>query len=491
MQRIPSYRITPARQRFSYFDIKAKRAFIHFSNELLAEARKLYPNQIFRIMTDLGDVVMLPPQFADEIQNESKLSFSKAFGIDFHAGIPGFEISTLVDLDIGLQQDLVKKRLTKSLAKITPILSDEAANALLTNFGASLEWSEVNIKDCLLDVVARISSRIFLGDQLCHNKQWLDITKQYTANFFVGATKLRVYPGIIRRFVHWYIPECKKLRTQLDEARRVITPVVEQRRKAQQAAVAAGQQVPEFNDALEWADQEATAKGIKCDPATFQLLLSTVAIHTTTDLLVQSMICIAQHPDIFQPLREEISQVLRSRGWTKSALSNMRLLDSVIKESQRVKPSSIASMRRHVEETFQLSNGLVLKKGTRTQVDSRRMWDSDVHENPEQWDGYRFLRLRLDPKTEKMARLINTSPSHLGFGHGEHGCPGRFFAANEIKVVLCHLLIKYDWRLAPETNTKPVMIGLLANANPTAKIQILRREQAELDLDVLLAEPPT
>lgn len=32
----------------------------------------------------------------------------------------------------------------------------------------------------------------------------------------------------------------------------------------------------------------------------------------------------------------------------------------------------------------------------------------------------------------------------MGFGYGRHACPGRFFAANEIKLILARLLLDYD-----------------------------------------------
>lgn len=47
----------------------------------MRKAESLYPGQPFRIITDLGEVVMLPPELADEIRNESKLSFSAAIAI--------------------------------------------------------------------------------------------------------------------------------------------------------------------------------------------------------------------------------------------------------------------------------------------------------------------------------------------------------------------------------------------------------------------------
>jgi cytochrome P450 len=41
---------------------------------------------------------------------------------------------------------------------------------------------------------------------------------------------------------------------------------------------------------------------------------------------------------------------------------------------------------------------------------------------------------------------VTTSSESLNFGHGNHACPGRFFASNEIKVVLIELLRSWEFR---------------------------------------------
>lgn len=203
------------------------------------------------------------------------------------------------------------------------------------------DWIESRLKPAVLDIIARLSSRIYLGDQLCRHEDWLQITKNYTTNFYTASTKLRVFPKRLRVLVHWLLPECKKLRTELKEAKRIILPLVKQRHALKHAARDAGQDIPQFNDALEWAEQEAEEKGSKFDPAVFQLTLSLLAIHTTYDLLEQSILDLARNPEYIEPLRQEVVRVLRTDGWKKTSLYNMKLLDSALKETQRLKPGSL------------------------------------------------------------------------------------------------------------------------------------------------------
>jgi hypothetical protein len=125
-------------------------------------------------------------------------------------------------------------------------------------------------------------------------------------------------------------------------------------------------------------------------------------------------------------------------------------------------------MRRLALEDIKLSDGTLIPKGSSLLVSSHKMWDPDVYPNPETFDPYRFLRLRDTPGHETSAQLVSPSPEHLGFGYGKHACPGRFFAANEVKIALCHILLKYDFKL-PDGYTQTVRRrGISLSADPSA-----------------------
>lgn len=142
--------------------------------------------------------------------------------------------------------------------------------------------------------------------------------------------------------------------------------------------------------------------------------------------------------------------------------------------------------RRLALEDITLPNGEILKKGTKIVCDSTHQWNTDYYEDAMNFDGYRFFRMRQTPGMDKHAHLVSTSFDHLGFGHGLHSCPGRFFAANEIKIALCHLLLKYDWKLPDGAVPKSSAFGMMLAADGQTKLQIRRRKE-ELDIDALKA----
>ena len=139
-------------------------------------------------------------------------------------------------------------------------------------------------------------------------------------------------------------------------------------------------------------------------------------------------------------------------------------------------------MNRYVEQDLKLSDGTVLPKGSRVMVMSN-FADPVVYPDPDKFDPTRFMRMREQPGQESSWQFVTTSPQHLLFGHGQHACPGRFFAANEIKIALCHLLLKYDWRFLPGQGRPDVQrFEITVSVNTKTKVQVRRRDKEALDL---------
>ncbi|KAF3007238.1 hypothetical protein E8E14_009058 [Neopestalotiopsis sp. 37M] len=455
---------------------RPRSAFLAQSKEILSKGHELYPDQPYRANTDWGEVLLLPPSLINELRSDPRLDFLEVAQDDSHAYVPGFE-PFRSDPKITA---VVMKYLTKALTKITKNLSDEATLALQESFTDSQEWHEIHMATAFLNLISRLSSRVFMGETLCRNKEWVEVSARYTTQAFTTSDVLREWSRPFRPFVHWFIPACKETRRLLAEARRVLEPCIKEREEKSREALARGEPIV-YDDALAWFEKEFT-KGY--DPAIAQISLSLVAIHTTSDLLQVTVLNIARHPELFQALREEIIDVLKTHGLTKQALQNLKLLDSTIKESQRLKPVLLVTWRRAALKEIRLSNGITIRKGQRIGVSNAHMWDSAYYQDPEKFDAYRFLRMRENPAEQSSAHLVSTSEKHLGFGHGSHACPGRFFAANEIKIALCHLLLKYDWKLPDNHEPKPMAYGMSLIPDPRAKL-LIRRRTEEIHLESL------
>jgi hypothetical protein len=105
----------------------------------------------------------------------------------------------------------------------------------------------VSLRGTLLRVVARVSSRVFLGEEVCRNEDWLRVTRDYTVDGARAAEELRLWPAPLRPVVHWFLPQCRRARGEVREARRIIGAVLEKRRLQKQR-----EQKVEHEDAIEW-----------------------------------------------------------------------------------------------------------------------------------------------------------------------------------------------------------------------------------------------
>ncbi|ATY61274.1 trichothecene C-8 hydroxylase [Cordyceps militaris] len=471
---------------FEVSDSRIKATFRRDAAKMLRGWFAQNPSRPVIINGDMGPMTVLPPAMTNEIRNDNRLGFMEVTREAFHSHLHGFEPFSVGQSD-HLIQDIVRKDLTKQLAKVTAPLAEETSLALSDILTDSTEWHEANVRESILQLVARISSRVFVGEELCRNPDWLRVTKEYTVASFQASEELRQWPYLLRPVANRFLASTRRAQTLLKEARAVVTPVITRRYAARAAAAAAATPYVESNDAMDWFASADPQRFF--DAANFQLALSFAAIHTTTDLLSETLLRIAQHPEIVPALRAEIISVYRSHGWEKSALYKMQLLDSTIKETQRMKPISQRkfppglSMIRFIKESFTLSDGTRLRKGEKLGVTLTHLRAASNHADPDRWDAYRWVRMRDDPARQNAAHLVSTTPEHSAFGHGQHACPGRFFAANEIKVALLGILIKYDFELPADTLPQVYENGLSLVSDPMVSMRFRRRD-AEIDLDM-------
>ncbi|KAL2290600.1 hypothetical protein FJTKL_15640 [Diaporthe vaccinii] len=157
-------------------------------------------------MTGTGPVVVLPNRFAHEVRNNKSLSFNRYFDKDFFVNYPGFEAYRTGYKDGTFIQEVVRTKLTQSLALVTKDLVDEMTDASTS------------------EVVAKLSSRFFLGKNLARNDKWLRIAASYTHDSYSAAHELRQWNMLLRPFVSSFLPNLGRLRREVQEATSLIMP---------------------------------------------------------------------------------------------------------------------------------------------------------------------------------------------------------------------------------------------------------------------------
>jgi cytochrome P450 len=157
-------------------------------------------------------------------------------------------------------------------------------------------------------------------------------------------------------------------------------------------------------------------------------------------------------------------------------------LDSFMKESTRFNPSGATSFNRKVLKGFTLSNGQYIPAGVNVEVASQAVYQDSTHfPDSSTFDGFRFSKLREGGTATAHARnqFVTTNENNLMFGYGRHACPGRFFAANEIKMIVARLLLDFDFKNEDGSNVRypNIVTGKQSNPDPR-KLLLFKRVAA-------------
>ncbi|KAL2842975.1 cytochrome P450 [Aspergillus pseudodeflectus] len=426
----------------------------------------------FRIAAPDGVNIVLAPRYAHEIAEHPDLNPGPIAGDEFNCHIDGFEVFAQLGTSDVIAES-VRTRLTRQLTKLTPLLTTETSVLLQSQWKDAPTWVEVSPHETALFILSRLSSLVFVGDDLGHNPDWVHILTSYNTEAFAAAQELNLWPQILRPLVAHLKPSCRQLRRYIRDARALLVPVIEQRRHAQSQG-----DRREYNDAIEWLDETSRSAGQPYDPLLSQMLLAIGSFHTSSDLLGQVLLDLCGRRDwevLVRELRKEIISSLQGAGWDKIALNNLKLMDSVLKESQRLKPASTVTMGRYASREITLSDGTTIPKGSTVFIANVAMRDPEIYPDPDAFIPDRFTTRR--EKGDSSAYLVAASPEHIGFGLGRHACPGRFFAANEVKIVLSHMLLKYDIKFPDNGAAAPSTSGIFLETNPDARICVRRRQE--------------
>ncbi|KAF0316439.1 cytochrome p450 [Colletotrichum asianum] len=385
-----------------WFYTKTRKRWDNEALDILKEGTAKLNGRPFQVLSNFGPSIVLAKEFANEIRSDPRLSFRGFIerqgmvqypGLDFlHTGLEGDII-----------QDTVRKNLTQALGGMTESLSKECASVVDESLPAAKDWKHTKFIMGATNIAARLSALVFLGERLCHSQEWIEISIHFTVVMMRAQERLRTWPVFTRHVVHWFLPEMIYLRKLVRDSKKIIEPELAARR-------ATRGDVKKPQDSLSWLD------------------------------------------DYIPLLREEIIRVYNEGGgWEKTSLYKLKLMDSCMKESQRLNILGPNMMNRYAEDDVTLSDGTLIRRGCHITIPTLHMRDKEIFgSNADDFDGYRFLRMRELPGQENKWQFVSTSPEFLSFGHGKHACPGRFFASNEIKIALIHLLMNYDWDIVGE-----------------------------------------
>ncbi|KZL63086.1 cytochrome p450 [Colletotrichum incanum] len=450
-------------------------------NQLYIDGYRQFKDSIFRITTSKKkDTICVPPKYLPELKKapDNIISFTKAIDESMQAKY------TKIENDMPILVHAVRASLTPALPRLNAGISDEVVEAMRLELPQSTDWNEININAKLLRIIAMVSGRVFIGSDLCRDERYIDASINYTVDLMTAVHVIALVPSFLRPIVASWLPTTKKLYKRIAEAEAVFRPIVTARKEAAKKG-----DYQEPDDMLQWILNAQTKFGELSDRelAMAQLGISFAAIHTTTMTTTNAMYWLAAKPELIPMLRDDVQQALLESGgdFTSGALQNMKKLDSFLKEVMRLSPLSAGSFQRKVLKSIKLPNGQTIPEGMFIEIPAVGVnSDPEIFPDPEVFDALRFYKLReakehaasgtKAAEVVMQAQFVSVGTTHLTFGYGKHACPGRFFAVNEIKMIMANVLCHYDVKL-PDGVTerhKNLVYGASSVPDPQKTIMI-------------------
>ncbi|KAL3450549.1 cytochrome P450 [Aspergillus insuetus] len=430
-------------------------ALLKDSKAIYFEAYLKYKQSLgFRVSTteDSGEKLVVSPKFLPELIKlpPSVLSFEEAHKESFEQKYTNSPPPKFFDLT----PHIIKADLGPALSRLNPSMTAKADAAVLEEIGqCAAGWTPVKIYPKMLRIIAIVSGSVFIGPELCHDERYLDAAVNYTAELGQAVIDVKSVNFWLKRFLARRLGSVAALRRREEDFLNFITPIVQQRIEAH----AKGGELPP--DMLTWLVNKAARDGINGtrEISLIQLGLFFVASHTTGITLTNIFYDLAAHPESIAELRAEIRAVqseCENGVLTHAALQRLKRLDSFMKESLRMHPLTFATFERRVLREFTLSDGTYIPPGTILEIPNHAISrDPEVFEDPETFKPWRFLAEMRNggpgAGAEKDGRqqFVSVSQTLGSFGYGRHACPGRFFAAVELKMILARAILTYDMRL--------------------------------------------
>lgn len=95
--------------------------------------------------------------------------------------------------------EVIRRELTHKLSSFANDIVDELEKCLEENWGTDTEnWREIHVYNTLLDIISRLSTRVFVGQELCANKEFLKAARTFDKNVVVSAAAINLLPEFLK-----------------------------------------------------------------------------------------------------------------------------------------------------------------------------------------------------------------------------------------------------------------------------------------------------
>lgn len=195
------------------------------------------------------------------------------------------------------------------------------------------DYHEVMLKDCVWRMFAQIMSRVFINDKdYYRNPDWVHASSEYVELAAVAGFELRRFPKWAKPLAAPFFPNCRKLRSILHHINTLLKPLKE---SLDQRGLEDDPKSP-----LDFLYKQVHSQSEELGPMLMALCL--VSYDGGAELFTHVLYSVLGDDQLVKDLRSEIINVVgKEGGFNKNALQNLVLMDSALKEAQRLHPESV------------------------------------------------------------------------------------------------------------------------------------------------------
>ncbi|KAJ5609728.1 hypothetical protein N7528_010295 [Penicillium herquei] len=308
--------------------------------------------------------------------------------------------------------------------------------AIISQF-QKLDWKDdectIGCFDFAYSLVARSGSFAMVGERLAQDEEYLKAVKDHILGMIMTTRVQFLIPDCLKRYLGGFVSRLATIGTSwnMHASRKILLKHFDARAAEYSTSISTASYVDHKQSNFEnsenpieifrwlyessilrhrWSYSEVIGE---------MLLLQFAFIYTTAYALYGALAELSRRPEYIPALREEVETITSKMGSTLPACDKMVLLDSFLKECQRLHPPAAVSAHRVCVTALQLSNGIVLKPGTHVGVPSGWIQrSSPSYTDPEIFNGFRFVKHRAAGTSD--SKLVDLSPDYLVFGMGVH-----------------------------------------------------------------------
>jgi cytochrome P450 len=313
----------------------------------------------------------------------------------------------------------------------------------------------VNTWDTLTVLISSISCPCFAGSKVGYNKELNVRMASFTQKVIRAGAVVTLLPEWASNFI---VSRFLSVEKEMDLIMKLLVPELE---KIRDGVEGADDEVTFTSMALTLPTEDGSQRSVK-NAAYFFNAIALASIHTTSHFTSFALHELSCRPELVKDLRDELATLTER---TPETVSKLPLMDSFFRESLRHNGDFLGLRHLALNDTT-ISSGHVIPKGSlvvcavdQMHRDERYVPDYQVTGNArptlplDQFDAYRFYGKDVTSTT--------LGVEYLAFGLGAHACPGRFFAANEIKYVISEMISRFNIRTkSGKRATDNVLFGM-------------------------------